>query len=801
MRILHLLGLLIVGFCSFAQMSFEIKGGVVDETGPIPYATVLLNNANDSTMVKATFTDSSGHFLFKEMVNGKYFVKVNAVGFEDFVSPVISLNGSSKDLKILKVKPTSEVLQEYAVVAMRPIVEVEADRLVFNVDKTINATGSNGYDLLRKAPGVVIDNNGRIILEGKSGIQIFVNGKATYLSGEDLTSYLKSLQSSNIDAIEIITQPSSKYDAAGNAGIIDIKLKKNSGEGTNGSVTAGYSYGKNHRSNISGVLNHRKRKSNLYTSVNNSLGKTWRFIDMNRLQEGVTYASDLDSYHDINSVNGMVGYDWFINDKHTFGLLTSGSYVSTDEEGFTNTTITPESTGITDQILKSENVKTGHNYQIAGNLNYNYKDTLGNELSFNGDFATFERTANSYQPNLYFKDGSSQPLFENNYRMLTPSTISIVATNLDYSLNFLKGRLALGSKYSEVNTDNTFEFYNVIEADYLDSNRTNYFSYSEKVTAGYINYARKFGKKISFQGGLRVERTQSRGELTSFTSVEDNIVERDYTNWFPSGGLTYNRSKKHIFTLNYSKRIQRPNYQSLNPFESQINELSYRKGNPFLQPQYGTNVKFSHLFKRRYSTSLTYSYIQDFFAQITDTLGVDKSFLVPRNVANQRIINVGASLPIQVNKWWNMFFNVNANNTSYIGTDDKFQAIDINTFGFYAQNSFRLPKDIKFEVSGWFRTPSIWGGTYLTKSMGSLNLAAERKFLNDMLVARISMSDVFFTSPWRADLQYGVLTSYGTGGRESRKLDITVTYRLGNQKLKKYRDRNTSLDEEKNRTQ
>ncbi len=786
---------------SIGQVNYQIDGILHSNDEPIPYATLMLHSTSDSSMVKATFSDSVGSFVFTDISNGSYFIKVSAIGYLQKPSETIVVQGKNVSIGKLEISPSSQVLEGYEVVAMRPIIEVEADKLVFNVDKTLNATGSNGYDLLRKAPGVVIDNNGQIILEGKSGIQIFINGKQSFLSGDDLISYLKSLQSSNIDAVEIITQPSSKYDAAGNAGIINIRLKKSSDEGTNGSVTAGYSYGVNHRSNLSGVLNHRKKKSNFYSSLNNSLGNTWRFVDFNRLQEGFNYISETDNKQSVNSINGLMGYDWFINDKHTFGVLASGNLMSTDLLSGTVTTISPENSNVINQTLISESNKEGHNYQVAGNVNYNYKDSLGHELTVNGDYALFNRVAVSYQPNTYYEGNSNVKQFENNYRMNTPTSIEIAAANVDYSFKLLKGKASVGAKYSSVATDNTFEFFGIEnEVDVLDSNRTNYFSYTERVTAGYVNYARKISKKLNFQGGLRVERTQSHGILTSFKTINDNEVKRDYTNYFPSAGLTYNQSSKHIFSVNYSKRIQRPNYQSLNPFEEQINELAYRKGNPFLQPQYGSNMKLTHLFKRRYSTSITYSFIQDYFAQITDTLGTNKSFLVPRNVANQQVITLGASLPIQVTKWWNMFLNMNAYQTSYEGTDDKFQPIDINTFGLYTQNTFKLPKDLKLEVSGWYRTPSIWGGTYLTKSMGAMNVAFERKFLNELLVTRLAFSDIFFTSPWRANLQYGVLISSGTGGWESRKVDFTVTYQLGNQKLKRYRQRETSLDEEKNRT-
>jgi hypothetical protein len=302
------------------------------------------------------------------------------------------------------------------------------------------------------------------------------------------------------------------------------------------------------------------------------------------------------------------------------------------------------------------------------------------------------------------------------------------------------------------------------------------------------------------QLGLRGEQTISRGELISTQQSDEDLVERNYFNLFPSGGLTYTPSQKHIWSLTFSRRIQRPNYQSLNPFESQISELSFQKGNPFLQPQYVSNVGLSHTFKYRFTTSLSYSYTQDFFAQITDTLGATKSFLISRNVADNQVISVNVSLPIQIKQWWSVFVNLNAYNSAFFATDEKFQPVNRTTLSFYGQNTFLLPAGFKLEVSGWFSTPSIWGGTYLTKSLGSLDAAIEKKFFKDQLSARLAFSDILYTAPWRANLQYGDLAIVGSGGYESRAFRFQLTYNFGNKEVKSARKRKTGLEEEDQRT-
>ena len=270
-------------------------------------------------------------------------------------------------------------------------------------------------------------------------------------------------------------------------------------------------------------------------------------------------------------------------------------------------------------------------------------------------------------------------------------------------------------------------------------------------------------------------------------------------NWFPSGGVTYTPDYTSSWALNYSRRIQRPTYRSLNPFESQLDELTFQKGNPFLQPQYTDNLKLSHTYKYRLTTSISYSYISDFFAQITDTLGATRNFLITRNIANQRVWNLGISYPFSAAKWWNIYFSLNAYHSSYEGNDDKFRAVDQSTLSFYGQNTFTLPAGFKFEVSGWFSSPSVWGGTYLTRSQGSLDLAVQKKFFNDLVSARLAFSDLFFTSPWRGDMQFGELFINGSGGWESRQFRFNLSYAFGNQEVKRARKHKTGLEDENKR--
>lgn len=780
--------------------TYTVSGNTSTGDGPLPFVTILIKSSSDSVVVKFGMSDSVGNFTISGVPNGDYYSEASSVGINKYTSSPFKVEGKNVQLPNFEMIPDGE-LEAIQVVSIRPIIEIHPDKTVFNVDNTLSASGSNGFDLLRKAPGVIIDNSNNIIVEGKSGVQIYIDNKPSILAGDDLINFLKTLQAADIDNIEIITQPSSKYDAAGGAGIINIILKRDKKLGTNGTITAGYDYGKNHHTNASISLNHRNKNSNIYTSYSNSFGKNWSFFDMNRDQFGVVYDSKTVNNNYTGAHNAKVGMDWFLNPKHTFGVLATGSYFDSRGEGITTTTIIPDSTGTISQILIADNTGTGLNYQVAANVNYQFKDTLGHEFSTDVDYAIYKREANNYQPNLYLSGDKADTLFENNYRMLTPTDISIMSVKMDYAQLLWGGKLSMGIKSSLVNTDNTFEFYDVGDGvETINENRSNTFLYQENINAAYLNYAKKFGQKWSLQAGLRVEHTRSYGDLQSNQASAEDSVRRNYVNLFPSAGLTYSASMNHLWSLTFSKRIQRPNYQSLNPFVNQSTELSFMKGNPFLQPQYAYNTKLSHTFKYKFTTSLSYSYTEDFFAQVTDTLGQDKAFLTTLNVADQSTVNLGISLPFQVKRWWSVYLSVNAYYSSYLANDPKFNPLTQQTVSAYGQNSFLLKHGFKLEISGWFSSPSVWGGTYVTKSMGSFDVAIEKKFFQDRLSLRLAGSDIFYTSYWQANAKFGEVSFIGSGGYESQRIKFNLTYNFGNREVKKIRDRNTGLEDENKRT-
>lgn len=795
LKVITILFLLIGNFTGYSQ-DYTITARVVDQQAQaIPYATVTLSRLSDSLLIKTGITNEAGYFQLKNVRNADYLLRVSYIGLQAFTTQINNLN-ADLDLETLVLAPATEALDEVKLISKKPLVQVLADKTVFNVESSLAATGSNSWELLRMAPGLIIDNNGGIILEGKTGVQFYFDGKPSLLSGDDLKMYLESLQSDSISSIEIITQPSSKYDAAGSAGIINIIFKKDKNLGTNASVSGSFTYGDRARYSSSALFNNRNKTGNLYGNYSNGFGDYVSFLYLFRTQNNTQFDARTETIYNYNNNNLRLGYDWFINSKNTLGILVNGNTANTFTNNDSRTPIRDLNSASNDSILIAQNRNQSKTTNYNANLNYKYQDTLGTLLNIDADYGNYENTRDAFQPNFYFDPSESTILNQSITRQLTPKNIEIASFKTDYEQNLAGGVAATGFKISRVETDNIFDFFDKINGQFiLNQEQSNTFSYTEIIRAAYINYNRRW-EKWNLQLGLRVENTRSDGKLESAQNNVNNRVKRNYTNWFPSGGLTYQLNPKNQFAITYSKRIQRPDYASLNPFEYKIDELSSSRGNPFLQPQYTDNLKLSHTYNYTLTTALSYSYVTDFFAQVTQADGENKNFISPQNIANQEVINLSISYPKKIKDWWNLYLSLNAYASSYKATNEDFVSINQETLSLYAQNTFNLPADIQMEVSGWYSSPSVWAGTYNTRSLGSLNVAFQKKFLNENLNARLAFNDILYTSPWQGTTRYGVVFIEGRGGSDSRTVTFSLNYKFGNQNVKNARKRDMGLDEE-----
>jgi iron complex outermembrane receptor protein len=804
----NLLFLALAMFCSlqniFSQSSNNIKGIAKDGNEPLPFATVALLNAKDSSLVKAGYSNDNGTFAFVGIDNGNYMLSIFAVGYEKIFTPVFELANKDIDLGTLQIPKSTTKLDEVVVTTKKPLVEVQSDKTVFNVSSNINAAGQNALEILRKAPGVSIDNNNRISVQGKNTVTVYIDGRQSIFTTAQLAEYLKTMQASDIEAIEIITQPSAKYDAAGNAGIINIRLKKNTNLGTNGSVNLGIAQG-SHFAKFNGslALNHRTKKVNLFANYTNNTAKNYQEMRLYRIQSGQIFNQTSETINDELSHNARAGADYTINSKNTLGVIFN--YVASDNTfaGDARNNISNQATNEVQEILFSKTVIKPKFGNISGNINYRYADTSGRELNFDANVMRYDNSSTSDQPNRYTQPDGKTLIKDNNFAMDTKTTINLYNAKLDYEQKLFGGKFSAGAKFSLVKTDNDFSFFNVENTvRKIDLTRSNLFAYTENVNAAYFSYKRKAGK-WDLQAGLRAEQTNSEGNLTSTQNNPLDKVSRNYLDFFPSAGITYNLNPKNAFGLTYSRRIDRPNYQDLNPFENKLDELTFQRGNPFLRPQYTNSVAISHTYAYAMTTALSYSHTTDFFAQLTDidSLNNKATFLEPRNLASERTINLNLSVPVPIKNWWMLYANINMYNSRYDANfgNGKVVSQNIYALNFYGQNTFTLPKGWTLEVSGWFNSPSVWAGVFQTNAMGSLDLGVQKTIMKEKGTIRISATDILFTSPWVGINRFGGLYMDARGSWESRLIKLNFTYNFGNTQMKANRSRDTGAEDEAKR--
>lgn len=781
----------------------QIKGNIFNpEKTPAMFSTAILLN-QDSVIMKGILTGDDGSFMFDNINAGKYFVKVTNIEFKTYVSkPILIRKNEKVVLDSIILVTNSFKLNAVEVVGRKALVEVHADKMVFNVASSVNASGNNGLELLSKAPGVVVDMDNNITLQGKSGVQIFIDGRPSRLSGKDLTNFLESIRSDNIESIEIITNPSSKYDAEGTGGIINIKLKKNTSLGFNGNVIASYSKGVFPRSSVGTTLNYSGKKINLFTNLNYSDDHFQTDVIESSYQNSYLINKNSKSEYNRKSYNFSGGMDYTINAKQS---------VSMDGRVFINRSnqVLNSNTGIYDSINTQEGeilLSKALDEIPSENYNYNfsYRYLIDSTSTLSADFSlgNYSNAKNTWQPNDYYNTTDDTLLRSVNNQYDAKTQIQLWSVMTDYEKRFKKFTLSSGAKYSYISTGNQLAFYNFDnESQVLDTTRSNNFNYTEKVAALYLILNASLSGKISVNAGLRMESTSSLGVLESAVTTQDSKVERNYIDFFPNVSISYDDKKNSVLSASIGRRITRPNYQDLNPFESRTSELSAWKGNPFLNPNYITNYQLTYSFKRKLVISNTYSVTKDFFANVFEITEGAGNILSPRNL--QRAVNNGLSVsyPLKVSTWWEFTTFLVYNYSSFNGTVGN-TVIDLkaNIYNFRIQNSLNLPGKITMELTGYYSSPWIWGGTVKVDGGYSINFGIKKDFLHKKLLLQLTGSDIFGTrSDFHYKSNYGGKHVDGVITFDNQRFGINATYNFGNQKAKTAKRRKSAIDDDLNR--
>ena len=784
-----------------------ISGIIKDQDGkPVDKTTVSLLKIKDSSVVKLSVTDNQGKFSIRTDTAGRYLVSTSHIAYAPVYSRPIEVSGSGDvsigELSIIKKEGS---LQGVTVTSQKPMIEVRADKMIVNVEGTMNAVGNDALELLRKSPGVTVDKDDNISLAGKNGVQVYIDGKPSPLSGADLANYLKSMQSAQIESIEIISNPSAKYEAAGNAGIINIRLKKNKAFGTNGSVNLGYVQGHYAKYNGGVNLNHRNGKINLFGNYNYNNGDYLMKINLRKEQYDTLFAQSNRMVFQNNTHGFKAGIDYFMDKKNTLGLVVNGNLAKNDFNTAGPMYFTYIPTGELVRILNATNHNDMKRDNMNTNLNFKHTEANGTDLNIDADYGFYKINSIQHQPNHYVEKDGVTPISHTISDIIAPTNIDLYSLKVDYEQNFKGGKLGVGGKIGVVNTDNNFNRTDDLSAS-DDLIISNLFDYKENINALYVNYNKQL-KGLMIQFGVRAENTHSKGISSGFetqngnTKNLDSTFKRDYTDFFPSASLSFNKNPMNQWTVSYSRRIDRPAYQDLNPFEFKLNEYTYMKGNTELKPQYTNSIGLTNIFKYKLTTVLNYSHVQDVFAQLPDTINKTQGFLMKKNLATQDVVSLNISYPFQY-KWYSFFATANSSYSLYkadFGGGDRKVNQKVFAFTYFMQNSFNLGKGWKGEISGLYISPSVWQGVIKSEAMGYIDAGFQKTLFKGKGTVRAVLSDIFKTMKWGGSTNFAGVNSRFNGHGEMQQVKLNFSYRFGSNTVKAARQRNTGIEDESKR--
>ncbi|MCX2573848.1 TonB-dependent receptor domain-containing protein [Pedobacter sandarakinus] len=791
---------------SFGQSITQtnLVGTITDENHkPADFVTVVLFNATDSSVVKTALTDQNGAFSFLIAQSGQYFYKASSMGYQTLKSKTITVNNLASNINFgtAILSANAQNLKEVTVAATVPLIERKMDKMVMNVSNSAIMTGSTALEVLQKAPGVSIDQNDKISMMGKQGVLIQLDGKQTYMSSADVANLLRNMQSSEIETIELITNPSSKYDAAGNSGIINIKTKKSKNGGTNGSATATLGYGKNFRGNTGLNLNHRTQKFNVFGNYNYGRVERENYIAIDRISNGspdTYFMQSGTSVRKQQNNNFKTGLDYFIDSKNTIGVLVNG-YLNNGTENATNHTLIGSSFVNTDSTLLSNSLQTNKYNNLSYNLNYkSVLDTAGSEISADLDYSKYTGNDGSNYENEYlFANGNSiRP--KNYIRNNTPSKIDIKAFKVDYNVALSKSvKLEAGLKSSWVKTDNNLQAEELVNNSWQnDVRRSNQFVYDENVNAAYTNVNKQF-KNTSLQLGLRVEQTNSKGNLIT----NNTVVERSYWNFFPTLFVQQNLNKNNQIGISYSRRIDRPSYDALNPFIYYLDQYTYSKGNPFLNPQYTHNFELSYTLLQKYMLTLGYSRVNDVITEVILPDEAQKAlYQTNANIAKNDNYTANLNVPVQLTKWWQTNNNLTVFYLAFESPNLAGSALKTGktSFQFKSQQSFTIANGFTAELNGSYESSLNYGVLNL-KARYYIDAALSKSLLSKKASLKFAFSDIFNISENNLTSAFPGLSYSVNQKNETRIARLTFTYRFGKNEIKPARRRTTGTETEQGR--
>ncbi len=810
-KLLLFKAMMMIAGAAIAQFPGKISGWVSDEQGkPFDGAIVSLLRASDSLLVKTAITEPDGRFLFEGLSLGSYLLMAYSMGYEKYFTEPVGVDEKKPyagDFRIQLSRDQGKALSEVKVTAARPFVERKMDRTVINVDAFISTAGGNALEVLERAPGITVDQNGAIQLKGKSGVTIFIDDKPTYLSGADLESYLKSLPAGTLDQIEIMVNPPARYDAAGNAGIINIKTKKSRIKGFNGNFTTAYSQGRLPKTNHSLNFNFRYNKINIFGTGSYAYSENFNDLDINRSYFNEN-GSPLSAFYQNSwiirkngSLNGKLGMDYYVTEKTTMGMVFTGFERNTNEAIDNRSEFLTNSDQITGLVL-ADNLTRGKFGNTGANLNFRHQfDKSGRALTVDTDYIVYNSDRNQSFKNFIY-NAENQLTDEDELSGTTPGEIRIYALKSDYTMPLKnKARFEAGAKASLTHTDNMADYYitkdNVTLPDYQTSN---HFKYEETIAAGYVNFNKEF-RRLSFQSGLRLEHTQSDGNQLGNPEKQASQFNRKYTSLFPTVFVSYKLdSADNQLTFSYGKRINRPYYQDLDPFVRPLDKFTFYSGNPFLKPSFSHLFEWVHSYKNIINTTFTYAHHID---NIGETIEIDENriyFSRPGNIGKGTTFSLSMDASVDFAKWMKSSFYAEYARMNFNSQLYDQQLASTGNFGFLSvNNKFTFSKGWSAELSGFYRTSMVYA-QFKLGSYGQLNLGVQKKVLKDKGTVRLTINDLLYTR-----VNKGVINNlrqtyadYHNMG-DSRVVGISFNYGFGKSFKTKARQGGGSASDEQGR--
>lgn len=795
--------LLLLYFYTFDLLGQTQLTGVVQDTlnHPVSFATIGVFSVRDSNLVRGSLAGEDGKYNVTNIPAGNYYMKVSAFGYyEVYVSDILIDSVSRTITNNIHLSYRSDTLETVSVVAVKKVVVFENGNIIINVEDSPLSKGNTAYDLLMKMPGVSIDGN-KIMLQGKTGVIVMIDGRAQTLSGDQLINLLKSMNADLISTINILKNPPAQYDAAGSSGIIDIKSKKVKTSGLTGSVFDSYAQGFYYQTLPGFSLNYKTDKFLFYSSVTAAYGFRKVNEHLNRNFHSDTSSYNMNTSGTIkaleSSLNYRAGLDWQITEKDILGVQADGGPGKNEMNTNSRNDITdPAVLGFSylNNAINQPDIWSSNNVD----LNYTHiMDTLGSVLSVVGDYMKLDQTLSNTNRTMYYDDAGNEILSPLHFRGKNVSNSDIISGRLDLikvidSLSSLEA----GVKVANSNTNNDYLFErDTLNNDlfYNDTSISNKFKYKETTYAGYFTYARAFDN-WSMRLGARVENTSLTGR-----NDRNFVLTRKYFNVFPNISIDYSKSEKHNFQLSLSRRIDRPNFADLNPFKEYHDQYSLRQGNPFMLPDYTNRGELIYTYNGMLSLAAGYSYTQRVMMEYTSQNDSTRiMFQSVKNMKSSQSVEFSFFYNNSFFDKWDFMLNGTVADINYVGEVDGVDFVNqgITYYG-NINNIFLISENVKLEAGVIYWGPRVYG-INLIQSRWMANAAVNVSLCKSRLDLTFGVNDIFHTFRIKSETNFENQNWSYLMRSDTRRFRIALVFNFGKIRVEE-REVEISNEDEKDR--